>query len=59
MAVSYNNMGYVHFAQGDYREAMRGFEKALELWKSTGNKRGIARSLEGIANVCQRRGAFL
>lgn len=30
-ASAYNNMGYAHFLEGDYAEAMRFFERAIEL----------------------------
>ena len=51
MAIALNNLGEVAACQGNYEEAKSLFEEALRIRRTLGDKRGIAYSLAGLAEV--------
>jgi CHAT domain-containing protein len=51
MAVTLDNIGYVHNAQGDYAQALDKLQKSLVLREEMDGKEGIGRTLKNIGNV--------
>ena len=49
VATSYNNIGYVYYAQGDYSRALEMYEQALEIYESVyGKGSSVVEELEEI-----------
>ena len=49
-------MGYVYREQRNYEAAHARYREAIELFSELGHKRGVARSLEGLACLAADRG---
>lgn len=58
MASSYNGIGSICRAINEYDEAVRVYEKALELEKRHSNHRGMAINLANIGAICFERGEY-
>ncbi len=55
---AYNNIGYIYKHQGKVVEAIHFYEKAMEILKSIGNKRGEAVAYNNIGTIFQQQGNF-
>jgi predicted ATPase/DNA-binding SARP family transcriptional activator len=56
LARAWSAMGRLAFSQGDFAEAGPAHEKALDLWRRTGNERGIAWALYDLGATSYRKG---
>jgi tetratricopeptide (TPR) repeat protein len=51
LALAVELLGRIYYFQGDYAPAKEYFEESLALYRQTGNKAGLALSLNSLANV--------
>jgi CHAT domain-containing protein/Tfp pilus assembly protein PilF len=48
---AWNWIGNIHYYKAEYPEAGEAFRKAQESWTSSGNRRGVARTLNNLGNI--------
>lgn len=53
------NLGIVHTSLGQYQDAIKGYEEALQLFLSISDREGESNSLSGLGNVYQSLGQYL
>jgi CHAT domain-containing protein len=58
LAFAWNNLGAIHWMQGNFSEALKYYGKALELREKLGDKNAIAMSLNNIAIAYDSQGSF-
>lgn len=50
--------GHIHLSNGDYQEASKAYEMALEMSKEFGHRVGIAEALDNLGLVARRQGNY-
>jgi tetratricopeptide (TPR) repeat protein len=48
---TYNLIGVIHYAQGQYAKALEAYQKALAIFERIGDQQGIAGSYNNIGNI--------
>jgi serine phosphatase RsbU (regulator of sigma subunit) len=51
MASSYNNLGNIHYYQGDYKPAIDFWTQSLKMKEESGDRLGMANTLNNIGNI--------
>jgi tetratricopeptide (TPR) repeat protein/predicted regulator of Ras-like GTPase activity (Roadblock/LC7/MglB family) len=57
-AVIFDNVGTVHYHEGQYDKALEEYERSLGIREEIGDQLGIANSLNNIGNVHYRKGQY-
>ncbi|MBC7249843.1 MAG: tetratricopeptide repeat protein [Anaerolineae bacterium] len=58
LAATYNNIGQVHYARGDYAAALAWYEKSVAITEKLGDLAGLAATYNNIAGIHYARGDY-
>ena len=58
MSVSYNNIGKVYYAKGDYDAALQFYQQSLELREELADRQGLAVTYQNIGEAYLKKSEF-